>query len=214
MMQGWYYVESLTGRRHNRVLTKSQELQPWTAVLTLLQFLAVRLDSIGPGKRGHIVADTLLPTQMFPRLPACATFVPDTNFVSGTQKMFLILFSNILCPQQMFPSLRSSRNIMGNNVSATMCPRLPRPYHVVAPLSFLRSISLASLFAIPISSHPDWTSLSTKDLSHGIKNTKNNLSNNILLIISIQFPYTSNLLIELTPVTNYKFKVEKFLLPV
>ena len=50
--------------------------------------------------------DTLLPTQMFPRLPARATFVVDTNFVSGTQKMFLILFRNILCPQQMFPSLR------------------------------------------------------------------------------------------------------------
>ena len=61
----------------------------------------------GPGKRGHIVADTLLPTQMFPRLPARATFVADTNFVSETQKMFLILITNILCPQQMFPSLRS-----------------------------------------------------------------------------------------------------------
>ena len=32
--------------------------------------------------------------------------------------MFLILFRNILCPQQMFPSLCSPRNIMGNNVSA------------------------------------------------------------------------------------------------
>jgi len=82
-------------------------------------------DSKGPGKRGHIVADTLLPTQMPPRLPPRAKFVADTNFVSGTQKMFLILFRNILCPQQMFPSLRSPRNIMSNDVSATMCPRLP-----------------------------------------------------------------------------------------
>ena len=71
--------------------------------------------------------DTLLATQMFPCLPAHATFVADTNFVSGTQKMFLILFRNILCLQQMFPSLRSPRNIMGNNVSATMCPRLLGP---------------------------------------------------------------------------------------
>ena len=47
---------------------------------------------------------------------------------SGTQKMSLILFRNILCPQQMFPSLSSPRNIMGNNVSATMCLRLPRPF--------------------------------------------------------------------------------------
>ena len=81
----------------------------------------------GHGKRGHIVADTLLPTQMFPRLPARATFVADTNFVSGTQKMFLILFRNILCPQQMFPSLCSTRNIMGNNASVTMWPRLSGP---------------------------------------------------------------------------------------
>ena len=36
MMQSWYYVESLTGQRHDRVQTESQELQPWTAVSTLL----------------------------------------------------------------------------------------------------------------------------------------------------------------------------------
>ena len=34
--QGWYYVESLTGQRHDRFETESQELQPWTAVSTLL----------------------------------------------------------------------------------------------------------------------------------------------------------------------------------
>ena len=71
--------------------------------------------------------DTLLPTLMFPRLPPLAIFVADTKFVCETQKMFLILFRNILCPQKMFPSLRSPRNIMGNNVPATMCPRLPGP---------------------------------------------------------------------------------------
>ena len=37
---------------------------------------------------------------------------------NGSQKMFLILFRNTLCPQQMFPSLRSPRNIMSNNVSS------------------------------------------------------------------------------------------------
>ena len=36
MMQGWYYVENLTGQRHDRVQTERQELQPWTAVSTLL----------------------------------------------------------------------------------------------------------------------------------------------------------------------------------
>ena len=32
--------------------------------------------------------------------------------------MFLIFFRNILCPKQMFLSLRSPRNIIGNNVSS------------------------------------------------------------------------------------------------
>ena len=42
--------------------------------------------------------------------------------VRDTKKMFLILFRNLLCPQQMFPSLHSPRNFTGNNVFATMCP--------------------------------------------------------------------------------------------
>ena len=32
--------------------------------------------------------------------------------------MILILFRNILCPQQMFPSLRAQGNVMSNNVSS------------------------------------------------------------------------------------------------
>ena len=36
MMQGWYYVKSLTGQRLDRVQTESQQLQPCTAVSTLL----------------------------------------------------------------------------------------------------------------------------------------------------------------------------------
>ena len=76
---------------------------------------------------GHIVADNA--DTNFSRLPARTTFVAQTKFVSGTQSMFLILFRYILCPQQMFPSLHSPKNIMGNNVSATMCPRLSGPLH-------------------------------------------------------------------------------------
>ena len=71
-----------------------------------------------PGKRGHIVVDT----NVFP-LARAATFVADTNFVSGRQKMFLILFRNILCPQQMFPSLGSPRNIMGSLSTDVFEPR-------------------------------------------------------------------------------------------
>ena len=78
--------------------------------------------------------NTLLPTQMFPRLPARATFVADT-------KMFLILFRNILCPQQMFLSLRSPRSIMSNNVSATVCPRLPVPLGTVINISSFQVFS-------------------------------------------------------------------------
>ena len=65
--------------------------------------------------------DTLLPTRLFPRLPMHATFVADTK------KCSWFVFRNILCRQQMFPSLCSPRNIMGNSVSAIMCPCLPEP---------------------------------------------------------------------------------------
>ena len=51
-----------------------------------------------------------------------------------------LLRTQILCPQQMFPSLRSPRNIMGNNVSATMCRRLPGSYDS-AQANRIRSLS-------------------------------------------------------------------------
>ena len=73
----------------------------------------LRCAKFASGKRGHIVADTLLPTQMFPCLPAGTTFVADTNFVSGTQKNV----SDFV--QKDFVS--------ATNVSAAMCPRLPGP---------------------------------------------------------------------------------------
>ena len=44
--------------------------------------LAIR-EFKGPGKRGHIVADTLLPTQMFPRLPPRATLLPTQILCPG-----------------------------------------------------------------------------------------------------------------------------------
>ena len=75
----------------------------------------------------------MLRTQMFPCLPLRATFVAETKFVSETQ-MFLISFRNILCLQQMFPSLRSIETIMSNNVSATLCPCLPPPLVMVLGL--------------------------------------------------------------------------------
>ena len=70
----------------------------------------------------HIVADTNVSPFARARNICCGH-----KFCVWDTKMFLILFRNILCPHQMFPSLRSPRNIVGNNVSATMCPRLPGP---------------------------------------------------------------------------------------
>ena len=89
--------------------------------------------------------DTLLRTQMFPRLPARATFVADTNFVSGTQKMFLILVRNISCPQHMFPSLRNMEQHGNNNVSATMCPRLPVPLQTFSSKTTTTTTTTTSL---------------------------------------------------------------------
>ena len=69
---------------------------------------------------GHIVADTNVSLFARARNICCGHkfCVQDIKNVSD-------FVQNILCPLQMFPSLRSPRNIMGNNVSATMCPRLP-----------------------------------------------------------------------------------------
>ena len=105
-------------------------------------------------------AQHLLRTQMFPRFPPRAAFVADTNvspfsparniccghkfLCPGHKKMFLILFRNILCPQQMFPSLHSPRNIMSSNVSATMCPRLPVLYVFKYVLNWLTDVTSLS----------------------------------------------------------------------
>ena len=70
----------------------------------------------------HIVAETNV--SPFAR---AGSICCGHKFVYGTQKMFLILFTIFLCPQQMFPSFSSTRNIMSNIVSATMCPRFPGP---------------------------------------------------------------------------------------
>ena len=59
----------------------------------------------------------LLPTQMFPCLPARATFVADTNFVSRTPKCFWFCSEKLCVRNKLFPSLRSPRNM------ATMCPQ-------------------------------------------------------------------------------------------
>ena len=76
----------------------------------------------GPGKRRHIVAHTLLPTQMFPRLPPRATFVADTNFVSGTQKMFDFVQKHFVSATNVSqfaqPKKHDGQQCVRNNVSS------------------------------------------------------------------------------------------------
>ena len=63
--------------------------------------------------------DTLLPTQMFPRLPVCATFATKCLPVCTAWKHNIHIVSRAFA--------RPRNMIMSNNVSATMCPRLPGP---------------------------------------------------------------------------------------
>ena len=71
--------------------------------------------------------DTLLPTQMFPRLPARATFVADTNFVSGAKKNVSDFVQKHFVSAKNVSQFAQPKNLMSNNVSATMCPLSPVP---------------------------------------------------------------------------------------
>ena len=110
--------------------------------------------------------DTLLRTHCCRH--KCFPVCPRAQHLLRTQKMFLILFRNILCPQQIFPSLRSSRNIMDKNVSATMCPRLPglpgkgmhRPSSIYLPLT--RRIIFV-VFDAGLWLHSPWSSYDLQD---------------------------------------------------
>ena len=81
----------------------------------------------GPGKRGHIVADTLLPMMFLGRRKL-------GNICRG-HKMFLNKIRDIFCvPDTKFVSAtnvvhagKRGHICVGNNVSSTMCTRLPGP---------------------------------------------------------------------------------------
>ena len=65
----------------------------------------------GLGKRGHIVGDTLLPTMFL-----------------GLRKLGNICCGHKICVRNNVVRAGKRGNIcVGNNVSATMCPRLPGP---------------------------------------------------------------------------------------
>ena len=87
----------------------------------------VNLKSYGSNLKPIIKAlaneDTLLPTQMFPRLPASAIFVADTNFVSRTQKnvsdfvqKYFVSATNV--SQFAQPKKHQGQQCVRNNVSS------------------------------------------------------------------------------------------------
>ena len=108
---GWYYIYGFYyiygWYRHN----------PCANAVTMFYSCETER-SEGPGKRGHIVADTMLPMMFLglrkPGNICCGHIfgVPDTKFVSATNVARAGKQGNIC---------------VGNNVSATMCPRLPGP---------------------------------------------------------------------------------------
>ena len=94
-------------------------------------------DCKGPGKRGHIVADTLLPMmslglrklgniccghKMFLNKIRNIFCVPDTKFVSATN-----VDTKFVSATNVARAGKRGNICVGNNVSATMCPRLPGP---------------------------------------------------------------------------------------
>ena len=72
----------------------------------------------GPGKRGHIVADTLLP-MMFLGLRKLGNICCEHRmFLNRIRKIFVSRTQN-LCPQQMLRTRANGETF----VSATMCPQ-------------------------------------------------------------------------------------------
>ena len=76
----------------------------------------------GPSLKALANEDTLLPTQMFPCLPARATFVADTNFVSATNVSQFAQHGNttfILCSARLqAPKKHHEQQCVHNNVSS------------------------------------------------------------------------------------------------
>ena len=121
------------------------------------QFVLSMHQSIGPGKRGHIVADTSLLMMFLGRTnerdtnECCVSMLRKLGNICCGHKMVLNKIRNIFCVRNkccargqtgkhfnLVPTPKGARmeypgnevgNICdGNNVSATMCPRLQGPY--------------------------------------------------------------------------------------
>ena len=87
-----------------------------------------------PRFKALVNEDTLLPTHCcswcFLGYANWETFVADTKCFWTKSETFFVSRTQNLCPQQMLRARTGKRgNIcVGNNVSATLCPRLPGPF--------------------------------------------------------------------------------------
>ena len=92
MMQGWYYVKNLTGQRHDRVQTESQQLQPWTAVSTLLGVASYEIFSLSTDI--HIHKKAVKNTCMEEKVIIWLMFNLNINQIItfSSMQVFLLLF--------------------------------------------------------------------------------------------------------------------------
>jgi len=77
-----------------------------------------RTTTKGPGKRGHIVAETLL-LMMFLGCANWETFVADTKCFWTKSETFFVFRTQNLCSEQMLRGRANGETF----VSATMCPQ-------------------------------------------------------------------------------------------
>ena len=151
MMQGWYYVESLTGQRHGRVQTESQ-----------IATVDSCFDLVGSLQHGVASCEVFSCSTDIHKPTICRWWWPKMKLKSKSLPIGQCHMQSAwqgttgkvrVCEYQstswMLHSLlhRAEETLQGWN----SCPRLQFGfqfglYRVFAPLSFLRSISLASLF--------------------------------------------------------------------
>ena len=75
---------------------------------------------------------------MFPRLPARATFVAGTKNVSDFVQKHFVSATN--ASQFAQPKKHHEQQCVRNNVSATMCPRLPVPIRSIGGLVLSKTL--------------------------------------------------------------------------
>ena len=81
----------------------------------------------GPGKRGHIVADTLLPTMFLGLRKLGNICCRHKIFLNKIRNIFCVAHTKFVSATNVARAGKRGNICVGNNVSATMCPRFPGP---------------------------------------------------------------------------------------